>query len=91
MGAPQTKEKASGSATAYRALQQDVRIFLNIDLPNLVDNEARDQLGQIVQRLQQLNQAAEIPSPGAWHRARRSIEQGAQHYQADEHGDESSG
>src|SRR5271166_3155272 len=32
IGAPQTKEKAAGSATSYRALQQDARILLNIDL-----------------------------------------------------------
>jgi len=89
IGAPQTKEKAAGSATAYRSLQQDVRIFVNIDLPNLPDAEGRDQLHQLVQRLQQLNQAAEVPSAGAWRRAKRSIEHGAQRYEADKHeGDE---
>lgn len=83
MGAPQTKEKAAGSATAYRALQQDTRIFLSIELPTLPDDEAKAQLQQLVERLQQLNQAAEIPSPGAWRRAKRSIERGVQRYEAD--------
>jgi hypothetical protein len=32
IGAPQTKEKASVAANSYRALQQDARIFLQIDL-----------------------------------------------------------
>jgi len=84
IGAPQTKEKASGSATAYRALQQDARIFLSIDLPSLPDDEARTQLAQLVEQLQQLNRVAEVPSAGAWKRAKRSIEQGSQRYEVDE-------
>lgn len=91
MGAPQTKEKASGSATAYRALQQDARIFLNIDLPNLPDDEAKTQLQQLVERLQGLNQSAEVPSAGAWRRAKRSIERGTQRYEADKRKDERHG
>src|SRR5262252_3921996 len=35
LNAPQTKEKASVAANAYRALQQDARIFLAIDLETL--------------------------------------------------------
>ncbi len=91
IGAPQTKEKASGSATAYRALQQDTRIFLSIDLPNLPDDEAKAQLQQLVERLQELNRAAEVPSAGAWRRAKRSIERGAQRYEADRREDKSDG
>lgn len=83
IGAPQTKEKAAGSATSYRALQQDARIFLNIDLARLSADDARDQLGLLVARLQQLNREAEIPSRGAWKRAKQSIEAGSQKYEAD--------
>ena len=32
MGASRTKEKATHAAVAMRALQQDVRIFINVDL-----------------------------------------------------------
>lgn len=91
IGAPQTKEKAAGSATAYRALQQDSRIFLTIDLPGLADDQAKAQLQQLVERLQQLNQSAEIPSPGAWRRAKRVIERGAQRYKVDGHEDSRDG
>jgi DNA-binding SARP family transcriptional activator len=84
IGAPQTKEKASGSATAYRALQQDARMFLTIDLGILPEDEARARLQELVERLQQLNRVAEVPSAGAWKRAKRSIEQGSQRYEVDE-------
>lgn len=84
MGAPQTKEKASGSATAYRALQQDVRIFLAVDLPSLTEEDARSQLQQFVDRLQQLNRGAEVPSAGAWKRAKSSVEKGTQDYEVDQ-------
>ena len=83
IGAPQTKEKAAGSANAYRALQQDVRIFLAIDLSTLSDEDARAKLQELVDRLQQLNQTAEIPSSWSWKRAKKSIEGGAQDYKAD--------
>jgi 4-alpha-glucanotransferase len=91
IGAPQTKEKAAGSATAYRALQQDARIFLSIDLPSLPDDEAKAQLQQLVERLQQLNRATEVPSAAAWRRAKRSIERGAQRYKSDEDEDKRDG
>src|SRR4051812_16542021 len=41
LNAPQTKEKASGSANAYRALEQDARVFYKIDLPSMDEEEAR--------------------------------------------------
>lgn len=91
MGAPQTKEKATGSATAYRALQQDARIFLSVDLPSLPDDDARARLQQLTERLQQLNRVAEVPSSGAWRRAKRSIERGAQRYETDQRENESHG
>ncbi len=54
LGAPQTKEKASVSANALRGLQQDARIFVNIDIHTLEADEARDRLQQLVERQQQL-------------------------------------
>jgi hypothetical protein len=83
IGAPQTKEKAAGSANSYRALQQDVRIFLAIDLTSMADDDAREKLQELVDRLQQLNQIAEIPSSWSWRRAKKSIEGGSQDFEAD--------
>jgi type VI protein secretion system component VasF len=83
IGAPQTKEKASGSANAYRALQQDVRIFLTIDLESYGEEEARKRLQELVDRIQQLNAEADIPSFRAWQAAKGQIEEGAQTFEAD--------
>ena len=83
LGAPQTKEKAAGSANAYRALQQDCRILINIDLSRLSTDGARQRLQQLVDRLQQLNAEAEVPSQRAWNRAKATIESGSQDYEID--------
>jgi hypothetical protein len=81
IAARQTTEKATVSANLYRALQQDTRIFMQIDLDSLSIEEARDALQKLVDRLQQLNRESVIPSPRAWRRARKQIEAGAQEYQ----------
>lgn len=83
IGAPQTKEKASIAANSYRALQQDARIFLRIDLAELSDTDAREGLQKLVDRLQQLNRESVIPSTKAWRRAQKQIESGSQTYEAD--------
>lgn len=84
LGAPQTKEKASVAANAYRALQQDARIFLAIDLARLDETAAREGLQKLVDRLQQLNRESGIPSSRAWRLAKRQVEAGSQTYEADE-------
>jgi uncharacterized protein YhaN len=84
IGARQTTEKAAGSANLYRALQQDARIFLRIDLDDLSVDEARDVLQELVDRLQQLNRGAVIPSAGTWRRAKKQIEAGAQTYDTEQ-------
>lgn len=84
LGAPKTKEKAAISANAYRALQQDVRIFLNVDLPGLNESEARERLQSLVDRLQELNKEAEIPSGKAWEKAQASLNAGSQRFEVDE-------
>ncbi len=83
LGAPQTKEKASVAANAYRALEQDARIFLAIDLARLDDSSAREGLQKLVDRLQKLNREAVIPSSRAWRIAKRQIEGGSQTYKAE--------
>jgi len=83
IAARHTAEKATGSANLYRALQQDTRIFLQIDLDSLQAEEARKVLQALVERLQRLNRDAVIPSSRAWQRAKRQVEAGAQTYEAD--------
>jgi hypothetical protein len=84
LGAPKTKEKAAIAANAYRALQQDCRIFIQVDLPALSDSDARERLQSLVDRLQELNKEAEIPSSRAWERAKKAIGAGSQRYGVDE-------
>jgi hypothetical protein len=83
IAARQTTERATVAANLYRALQQDTRIFIQIDLGSLSTEDARDALQKLTDRVQQLNREAVIPSAGAWRRARRQIEAGAQSYEAD--------
>jgi len=83
LGAPQTKEKSAVAATAYRALQQDARIFLNIDLGKMTEEDARTRLAELVERSQALSREAPIPSGLAWKRAKESIEAGTQKYEVD--------
>ena len=83
IGARQSKEKASVAANAYRGLQQDLRVFLEIDLDAMDVGNARERLQQLIARSQQLNREAEIPSPKAWAKAKEQIEGGSQNYEAD--------
>ncbi len=83
IAARQTTEKAAVSANSYRALQQDTRMFIDVDLDSLPIEDARDDLQGLVDRLQQLNRESAIPSTKAWQRARRQIDGGAQTYEVD--------
>ena len=84
IAARRTTEKAAVSANSYRALQQDTRIFLRIDLSSFSVGDARDGLQKLVERLQQLNRESEIPSPQAWKRAKGQIEGGSQTYESEQ-------
>ena len=83
IAARQTTEKATVSANLYRALQQDARIFMQVDLDGLSIEDARDALQKLADRLQQLNRESVIPSPRAWQRAKRQVEAGAQTYETE--------
>lgn len=83
LGAPKTKTQAHASANAYLALQQDARNFINIDLPKMNVDEARDQLGKLIARQQELNATTEIPSGRAWRKAKSEVEGGNQKYEVD--------
>lgn len=83
IAARRTTEKAAVSANAYRALQQDTRVFLRIDLDTLSAEEAREALQKLIDRLQELNRESEIPSPQAWKKAQEQIEGGSQTYESE--------
>jgi hypothetical protein len=83
LGAPKAKDRAHSSANALLALQQDARIFINVDLDQQPDDEAREQLRTLVARQQELNATAEIPSGRTWKRAKRNVEAGRQTYEVD--------
>jgi hypothetical protein len=83
LGAPKAKDRAHSAANALLAVQQDARIFINVDLPSLDEGEARDQLQTLVARLQELNATAEIPSARAWKTAKGNVEAGSQEYGID--------
>lgn len=84
LNAPQTKERAAGSANAYRALQQDARVLRSVDLNDLGLQDARAALKQLVDRLQDLNETSEIPSDRAWKKAKSQIDRGSQEYEVDD-------
>jgi len=83
LGAPKAKDRAHSSANALLALQQDARIYIDIDLDNLDYDEAREQLRTLVARQQELNATAEIPSAPASKKAQKNIEGGRQSYEVD--------
>lgn len=83
LGAPKAKDRAHSTANALLALQQDARIFINIDLPGLDTDDAREQLRTLVARQQELNATAEIPSGRAWRRGKKNVDEGGQDYRVD--------
>lgn len=83
LGAQQISERAAKSANSYRNLQQDARVFLNIELPSASGEQAKHGLRALIQRLQKLNNQAEIPSDRAWKRAKSNLAEGAQTYRVD--------
>lgn len=83
LGAPKAKDRAHSTANALLALQQDARIFINIDLGNTELDEASEHLRSLVARQQELNAAAEIPSHRAWKKGKENIAGGGQTYDVD--------
>src|SRR6266511_2461054 len=77
-------EQAQTAANAYLALQQDARVFYEIDVHAMGYEEARAALGELIARQQEVNKSAPIPSKRAYKRARRNIEGGGQTYEVDE-------
>ncbi|HEX4774944.1 MAG TPA: SLATT domain-containing protein [Candidatus Saccharimonadales bacterium] len=76
-------DQAHSSGNAYLSLQQDVRIFLEIDLDKLNETDAREQLSTLVARQQEINGTALLPSEKSYQNAKKNIKTGGQNYKAD--------
>jgi hypothetical protein len=80
---PKKIESASSAGNAYLSIQQDSRIFENLDVSNLTYEDARTALDEIVKRQQDTNAIAPVPSKTARKRAKTNIDGGAQDYEVD--------
>jgi hypothetical protein len=56
---------------------------MNIAMPTLTDEDAREQLRSLVTRQQELNATAEIPSRRSWRKSQNNIKDGRQSYEVD--------
>lgn len=83
LGLPKKIETASSSGNAYLSIQQDARIFKNIDLNNVDYEDARATLDEIVSRQQGVNSIAPVPSKQARIKAKKNIDEGGQDYEVD--------
>lgn len=77
-------DQAHSSANAYLALQQDTRIFIEVDSKEGSVKMLREGLSELVARQQEINGSAQIPSPKARERAEKNIKNGRQNYEVDE-------
>lgn len=76
-------DQAHSSGNAYLSLQQDVRIFLEIDLDKATEADARENLAKLVARQQEINGTALLPSEKAYQNAKKNIKGGGQKYKID--------
>lgn len=83
INAAQRAEQSRVSANAYLDLQGDVRVLRTIDLPDLARDEARKQLGELIERRNTINGTAPVPAFLAYLLGRRNITKGRQTYEVD--------
>lgn len=77
--------QSQASANAYLEIQTDARQFLLIELADLSKNDARERLGGLTERRNEVNKTADPPSLFARNRARVAIvRNGGQSYEVDE-------
>jgi hypothetical protein len=84
INAAQRAEQSRVSASAYLEPQGDVRALRTIDLPELGREEAREQLGELVERRNTINGTAPVAAFLAYLLGRRNIAKGRQTYEIDE-------
>lgn len=77
-------DQAHSSANAYLSLQQDTRIFIEIDSKEGHIKTLRERLSELVARQQEINGASQIPTQNARKRAEKNIKRGYQSYDVDE-------
>ncbi len=77
-------DEALVAANAYLAVQQDARVFCEIDLHKLSYDEARQALNELIARAQEVHKSAPLVSKRAYKRAKKNIESGGQSYEVDE-------
>lgn len=73
LGARGVRDSSTRSAYAYLALEQDARVFILIELPGISDEDGQLQMRSLLNRLQELKQASEIPSSRAWKKGTKEI------------------
>lgn len=83
LNAAQRSEQAQNAANAYLALQTDARVLRTVDLAGLDDVDARQRLGEMVERRNTLNGTAPVPSFIAYLLGKRNIEKKRQVYEVD--------
>ena len=83
LNAAQRADQSRASANAYLALQGDVRVLRTIDLADLSREDARQRLGELVERRNTLNDTAPVPALLAYVFGRRNIVKGRQTYEVD--------
>lgn len=76
-------DQAHSSANAYLALQQDARIFIEVDSRSENAQALRESLSELVARQQEINKTSLIPSVKAYKRAKENIKKGGQSYKVD--------
>lgn len=77
-------DQAHASANAYLALQQDARIFIEVDSKKNKIDDLREELAKLVARQQEINNTAHIPSPTARNKSEKNINDGRQRYEVDD-------
>jgi hypothetical protein len=76
-------DEAHTSANAYLAVQQDARVFCEIDLRKFEYEEARQALSELIARLQEVHKSAPLVSKRAYRRGKKNVEAGGQTYEVD--------
>jgi hypothetical protein len=75
--------QAHSSANACLGLQTELRQLRTIDLAHLGYEEARQRVGALTARIDEVNKTADIPSRLAHYLGRRNLAKGRQAYDVD--------
>ena len=68
------------------AIQTEIRQLRTVDLAHLSFDDARQQLGELTARIDEVNKTADVPSRLAYALARRNLKKGRQTYAVDTEG-----